>query len=787
MARKYVKTDLSGIGAGPERSFMFHTQNYLEDVESSLSSNTETTSGGGAPPSNASYITVNAESGLSDERKLAVSGDGLTLTDGGAGSSVTVTLTPGSITHSDLGGLTTGDAGHTQFLRSDTSDTGTGTYTLTHADPLILAGDGSGTTTVDFGAGTATEELIIDGKGSSSSIFSFAHLGSTRIQFYTDLTPTMLVSGGDFTILATAGGVELASSFSDTNAIRFLDSGATAAIAFSTDTTPTMSMLRGNATIEATAGSLTLAPSTDEVILGDGGNDVTLTFDGPTADGSILWDDSAGGFRINHPMAFNNVPGTNGYFEVRNIDGAIDNKVSLYFQTTNTSGAGTHYGFRGFCQQSDFAGFRTILGGEANASYNNSSTRWANGVTGFRAVANVESLGTDVTGSSRPLLGLLAELRLTYGENEGIEYAAVVDAFFNPNNTWALDTRNEMDNLSFFRTRYADLSTSLITNFHGFHFQSPPVSKATLWGTTAMDAFLGEATDSTFGATKGNVRMAGGDWDTGHLQLNIGHIWYDGSTLRGKASAPTGATDGVDILSTKSEKSWAFDSPSGAGATFYVGGFYDFAASDNDFNPVVNFGTANSSYAAHVFVVAASGATDTVITVTGTSITDAGTRTTSDTETLSLVSGSANVYYETSKKFIGQVTLEKTAGTDRLCNYGWCKYWDNSNTDFTVTGLEVTWLAGGSDATADILLRHHTTTGWTYNAGSTPTPPTALSSLQGTHVTEHQLVNGEEGAWKRTGLSQAVLGSASEGTIWEVITSGARSFETGNIIMSIEA
>ena len=125
------------------------------------------------------------------------------------------------------------------------------------------------------------------------------------------------------------------------------------------------------------------------------------------------------------------------------------------------------------------------------------------------------------------------------------------------------------------------------------------------------------------------------------------------------------------------------------------------------------------------------------------------------------------------------------SGPDLLCNYGWAKYWDNANSDYRIRGLECTWLAGANDSSADVKLLHHKATGWTYNAGSTPTPPTALASMATDHSTESELSKDEEGAWKRTNLSQTVMGAGSEGIIFEITTTSARSFETGNILLTI--
>ena len=48
------------------------------------------------------------------------------------------------------------------------------------------------------------------------------------------------------------------------------------------------------------------------------------------------------------------------------------------------------------------------------------------------------------------------------------------------------------------------------------------------------------------GATRGNVRFVGGNWNTGHLQLEFGHAWNDATNnvIRFKGSAPASETDG---------------------------------------------------------------------------------------------------------------------------------------------------------------------------------------------------------------------------------------------------
>ncbi len=54
--------------------------------------------------------------------------------------------------------------------------------------------------------------------------------------------------------------------------------------------------------------------------------------------------------------------------------------------------------------------------------------------------------------------------------------------------------------------------------------------------------------DLVLAPTEGDVRIDLGNFDDGHLKIGAAHIWFDGSTLFGKISAPSSATDGTNIL-----------------------------------------------------------------------------------------------------------------------------------------------------------------------------------------------------------------------------------------------
>lgn len=224
----------------------------------------------------------------------------------------------------------------------------------------------------------------------------------------------------------------------------------------------------------------------------------------------------------------------------------------------------------------------------------------------------------------------------------------------------------------------------------------------------------------------------------------------------------------------------------GAAGVSYLGGFYFAPAADANLtqaSATVNLGTANISYAAHAFLVAsgagaASGGTGSAkITVSGTSITDDGTRTGGDSEIIvaDVTAMSTDQYVETTKKWLGTVVYTIAATIDHTTfnfdfNYGLAKYEDMANNDFTITSFECVGFGGASDSGFDVALCYHSASGWTYSAAAFVASPTVVTRLTDVHSTERQVGNNEPFAFKKTGLSQAVSGSGSEGIVIEITT-----------------
>jgi len=261
-----------------------------------------------------------------------------------------------------------------------------------------------------------------------------------------------------------------------------------------------------------------------------------------------------------------------------------------------------------------------------------------------------------------------------------------------------------------------------------------------------------------------------------------------------------------EFVGITNTRSYSFQSFAGSSGTNYIGGFYDVSTTDANLtqaSTTVTHGDANVSYAAHAILVAsgagaASGGSGAVtIVVSGTSITDAGVRTAADSETIvsDITAMSTDEYFETDKKWLGTITYTLTVGATGHTaysadfNYGYAKYEDFGNRNFTVTDFEVVGVAGVNDTGFDVQLQHHKATGWTYAASGFDPGTGALVDMNTDHSTEQNLSNGEPFAYKRTSLSTAVNGGDGEGTVIRVVTgaNGSVQYLDAHIRVTLEA
>lgn len=308
------------------------------------------------------------------------------------------------------------------------------------------------------------------------------------------------------------------------------------------------------------------------------------------------------------------------------------------------------------------------------------------------------------------------------------------------------------------------------------------ITAVNLFGPLITDSnAANSAAISTFENTAGDFQIFRVDVDPEASQTgSTGDLAIDSTngTLHFKRSGSATNTGWQSVAGIPTYKSYTFHARDAASGENFSAGFYDYPTTDVTLtiggSVTQTHGGANAPYAAHAFAVASgAGGTDLVLTVSGTSINDAGTRTTSDTEIIVADADTASVddYFETTKKWLGTITYTLTGAAGAFTfNYGFAKYEDFGNNDFMVTDFESVGLANANDAGFNIELLHHASTGWTYAASGFQAGNAVLASMNTIHSTEQDLDAGEPFAFKRSGLSQAVAGGNGEGVIIRVTT-----------------
>jgi hypothetical protein len=157
----------------------------------------------GFSPNTPSFVTLGTTGDLTNERVLTA-GTGISLTDGGAGSTITVTNTAtGTTVHSSLSNLTYATAGHTGFeptittLGETRGGTGESTYTtgdILYSDAsnsLAKRGIGSAGQVLTVSGGVPTwANAVSAGGGSGSSVLAGCYPFSSGVGVTAYLCPT---------------------------------------------------------------------------------------------------------------------------------------------------------------------------------------------------------------------------------------------------------------------------------------------------------------------------------------------------------------------------------------------------------------------------------------------------------------------------------------------------------------------------------------------------------------------------------------------------------------------
>lgn len=215
-------------------------------------------------------------------------------------------------------------------------------------------------------------------------------------------------------------------------------------------------------------------------------------------------------------------------------------------------------------------------------------------------------------------------------------------------------------------------------------------------------------------------------------------------------------------------------------ATNWLRGFYTFETAITPAGGGQTLGTANIAYDAHVYFVLGASSTNMVIRVAGTSYDDLTGRSAADTEDIDTSAGVLDDYFETTKKWIGQVNITLLSGTGVITDYGWAAYYDNQNTAFTLTGLEWNGRAGANDNAVNLSIYKHSSSGWSYNAAGAILPA-PITDYQTELVTEHQLASGQAFRWKNLNLDELISGQSDEGIVLGIEIGTNNSIANSNI------
>jgi hypothetical protein len=175
-----------------------------------------------------------------------------------------------------------------------------------------------------------------------------------------------------------------------------------------------------------------------------------------------------------------------------------------------------------------------------------------------------------------------------------------------------------------------------------------------------------------------------------------------------------------------------------------------------------------------------------VLTVTGISIDDNGTRNDADSEVLIADSHavSANDFFQTSRKWLGQITytLSGGAGADALSfNYGFVRAKSNNNSNFTLKSLVFFAFGGATDTGINLELLHHKLTGWAYSAAAFTYPTASRVIMMSTDLGANtRIASGVYINWRRTNLSTAIAGATGgEGYVMRLTTTANNSIRWG--------
>ena len=346
---------------------------------------------------------------------------------------------------------------------------------------------------------------------------------------------------------------------------------------------------------------------------------------------------------------------------------------------------------------------------------------------------------------------------------------------------------------------------------------TPNIIKSSSSSILSVLAFAGVTTMAILDGEKGLVTNFGtvSDVDTSLLELGSIYLGPTGGYTQTKPLYPEerliigGVTKvgesgilsiGPRYIQRRSaSRSYSFTSASAAAGLHWRAGFYDWDTSDVSLSQgslSVTYGTADATRAAHVGIVpSAAGIVDTGqvgLQVTGTQDAESGIQVADQTAIITddITTLTVDIMEECLEKFSGnvEISLYVVSGSpvnySVTFNYGFSKYEDFANIDGTVTGFSAVWEAGANDTEFDITLMLHSPTGWTYAATGFDPGNGDICRRSVDQAIASGINTGLDGAYKRTGLSTFVDGTAKEGVIVEIKTGEPNSIRSMDLHIS---
>lgn len=245
--------------------------------------------------------------------------------------------------------------------------------------------------------------------------------------------------------------------------------------------------------------------------------------------------------------------------------------------------------------------------------------------------------------------------------------------------------------------------------------------------------------------------------------------------------------------------SYGFSSRGIGAGTYYKAGYYDWESTSTTISqvgPTQTLGNSLESKASRPGIVPSGPGTvdagQVGLRVIGISDSESGSQIAGVTNVIStnITELVTDTLYETDSKFSGQVTYELfvVSGSPTTYsltfNYGWSKYEDFNDQDFTIKGIDCVWLSAATDSDFEIRLLHHATNDWTYASTGFVPGGYVIASKSSDQQLAGSTINNYDGAWKRTNVDFFVDGNADEGVVIEITTGQNNTIQTMDINVS---